>query len=161
MAAPAQQARDAADDRTGVLVPPPIVYALGFAIGWWADRATGFSAGVGLPLLGTLLVLLGGGIGLSALVSFRRARTTFNPAGGTTAIVAEGPYAWTRNPMYVALTLGYAGFAFILGRVGPLLALPFVLLWIDRMVIRREEAYLEHKFGEAYRRYKDRVRRWV
>lgn len=152
--------RATSDDRTGTRVPPPVIYAAGFVLGWALDAWVGLSSGARLPLMGGAIVLLGAALGAWALLAFRRARTTWHPHGGTTAIVAEGPYEFTRNPMYVALTLGYVGFAFIVGSLGALLTLPGVLLWMSGRVIAREETYLRRKFGPAYEQYARRVRRW-
>ena len=91
----------------------------------------------------------------------RRAQTPVDPYSPSTAIVVEGPYRYTRNPLYLALTLFYLALASIVNSVWPLLLLPLVLLVIQRGVIAREERYLEQKFGEQYLRYKSRVRRWL
>lgn len=152
------------DERTRIVVNAPIAMGLAFAVGYLLDWMTSFSAMPPLwprAMIGVVVLGAGLALGLHAVMAFRRAGTTFHPAGGSTTIVGEGPYDATRNPMYVALALAYVGAAFIGGRVGPLLALPFALWWIDRHVVAREEAYLERKFGETYVRYKARVRRWL
>ena len=76
-------------------------------------------------------------------------------------LVSTGPYAYTRNPMYLGMALIYAGLA--IGFDGPIAfaLLPFVLIAIQTQVIAREERYLEAKFGDDYRRYKAEVRRWL
>ena len=79
----------------------------------------------------------------------------------TTAIVVHGPYRFTRNPMYVSLVGLYAGVTLFVNSAWPLILLPAVVLLVQRQVIAREEAYLEAKFGEEYRAYKARVRRWI
>jgi protein-S-isoprenylcysteine O-methyltransferase Ste14 len=79
----------------------------------------------------------------------------------TTTIVDTGPYRFTRNPIYLAMMLALAGLAIAFDSLWILLTLvPFALV-IGYGVVAREEAYLERKFGEAYRRYRARVRRWV
>jgi protein-S-isoprenylcysteine O-methyltransferase Ste14 len=79
----------------------------------------------------------------------------------TRTIVGSGPYRFTRNPMYVSLALAYAGMALTINSVWPLVFLPFIVLLVDRYVIRREEAYLARKFGAEYEAYRGRVRRWL
>jgi protein-S-isoprenylcysteine O-methyltransferase Ste14 len=79
----------------------------------------------------------------------------------TTAIVFTGPYRFTRNPMYLGLALLQAGLAMVTNSLWPLLTLAPVIVAVRRLVIDREERYLEAKFGEEYRAYKARVRRWV
>ena len=79
----------------------------------------------------------------------------------TTSLVFTGPYRWTRNPMYLAMLLLYIGIALLFDIVWALVLTPLVMLLVVRLVIRREERYLEGKFGEEYRQYKGRVRRWI
>ena len=95
------------------------------------------------------------------MIAFRRARTSPIPVKPTTAIVETGPYRFTRNPMYVGLTLLYLGLTLWVGSLWPLLLLPVALFALQRFVIAREERYLEAKFGDQYLRYKARVRRWI
>jgi protein-S-isoprenylcysteine O-methyltransferase Ste14 len=135
----------------------------GFLVGVALEIAFPVSAlPLGLALAGGLLgaaVFLA--LNSSAITLFRRARTNVIPFRPTTAIVTSGPYRFTRNPMYVGMAALYAGFALAFGVIWALAILPAVLLFIDRYVIAREERYLERKFGEEYRGYKQRVRRWI
>jgi len=112
-------------------------------------------------LLGWLLAGAGVALAASAIVLFRRAGTSPVPIQPTTALVAQGPYRFTRNPMYVGLAALYAGIALLVNSLWPLVLLPVVLIAIRWWVIAREEAYLERKFGDAYRAYTRRVRRWL
>jgi protein-S-isoprenylcysteine O-methyltransferase Ste14 len=75
--------------------------------------------------------------------------------------VDRGPYRFTRNPMYLAMAVAYAGIAMLLNSVWALGMLPAVVAVVDRFVIPREERYLRAKFGETYVRYCSRVRRWI
>jgi protein-S-isoprenylcysteine O-methyltransferase Ste14 len=90
-----------------------------------------------------------------------RARTPIDVHQAPTALVETGPFARTRNPGYLSLALDYSGIALLAGGRWPLLFLPGVLVVVDRGVIRREEVYLERRFGAAYRAYLYRVRRWL
>jgi len=112
-------------------------------------------------LLGWLLAGAGVALAASAIVLFRRAGTSPVPIQPTTALVAQGPYRFTRNPMYVGLAALYAGIALLVNSLWPLVLLPVVLVVIRWWVIAREEAYLERKFGDAYRAYTRRERRWL
>jgi protein-S-isoprenylcysteine O-methyltransferase Ste14 len=76
-------------------------------------------------------------------------------------MVTDGPYAFTRNPMYVSLTLIYVGLALLTRMLWPIIVLPVILALITVLVIRREERYLSDAFGEEYAAFKKRVRRWV
>ena len=151
-------------DTPGVIFPPPLIFLGGLLLGF------GLNWGLSLPrlperpwsyALGALLVVLGLLLGFSAVRVLRGARTNINPYQPSTAVVTSGPYRWTRNPIYVSMILIYLGLALLLGVVGPLLLLLPVLAVMRFGVIEREERYLGQKFGEAYRSYTARVRRWV
>jgi len=91
----------------------------------------------------------------------RRAGTNVRPDQPATAIVVDGPFRFTRNPLYLGLTGLYAGVALLVDALWPLLLLVPLLVIVKWGVIHREERYLEAKFGETYRLYKARVRRWL
>jgi len=145
------------------VVPPPLIYAAFFLVGLGFQRyvpAARLPVGIG-RVLGAVLVL-------SWLVlttwSFRRfwaSGTSVVPIRPTTALVTEGPYRLTRNPMYLGLLLLYIGVACWFGLVWPLLLAPVVVWVMGVSVIGREERYLTRKFGDKYRRYQARVRRWL
>jgi protein-S-isoprenylcysteine O-methyltransferase Ste14 len=99
--------------------------------------------------------------GLSAVRSFFRHKTTLIPGGVSSHLVTEGVYRFTRNPMYVGMTVVLAGAAMLFGSLTPWLLVPLFVLAIDRDVIPFEEAVLVAAFGEEYRHYQSRVRRWI
>jgi len=155
-----------ADHGPGVWCPPPFLFAGGFLVAWLLDRWLMFEIdGRGPGALQTAVgaVLLAGGLSLMgwALVTFARARTAIIPHRPARVLVQEGPYRFTRNPMYVGLTAAYLGLAFALNAAWPLVMLPIVLLALVRLVVRREERYLVRKFGDVYADYGRHVRRWL
>ncbi len=91
----------------------------------------------------------------------RRAGTNVRPDQPTLALVFDGPFRFTRNPLYLAATGLYLGIALLVDALWPLLLLVPVLAVLRWGVVAREERYLEAKFGEPYRAYKARVRRWL
>jgi protein-S-isoprenylcysteine O-methyltransferase Ste14 len=91
----------------------------------------------------------------------KRAGTNVDPREPTTTIVTGGPYRFTRNPLYLSMTLVYAGITALANALPAALLLPAVLAFMRRGVIEREERYLERKFGDEYMDYKARVRRWI
>jgi protein-S-isoprenylcysteine O-methyltransferase Ste14 len=91
----------------------------------------------------------------------RRAQTSLNPSEPVKALVIEGPFKVTRNPIYVGFTLIYIGIALLVNTLWPLLLLPVVQNVMRQGVIEREERYLERKFGQEYLAYKERVPRWI
>lgn len=153
---------DAGRTTAGVLAPPPLIYLLPLLAGLLLDRwypIGGLPRGPArlLGLIGFAAFL----IAIMALAAFRRAGTRPEPWKPTTALVTAGPYRLTRNPMYLGFTGLYLGLALWFGGYWPLLLLPLVLVVMVHGVIRREEAYLERRFGEEYLAYRRRVRRWL
>ncbi len=150
-------------DNPGVIAPPPLIYAAGLAAGLLANRLrpTPLLPGTLSKMLGWPLVASGLSLGLWGFGEMRRAGTSVDPYRPTTAIVEGGPYGFTRNPLYVGMALVYTGVSARANALPAALLLPVVLHLVDRGVIKREERYLEGKFGEEYRRYKGRVRRWI
>src|SRR5215470_4206627 len=150
-------------DTAHVLILPPFLYGAAFVIGLILHLV--------LPLH-ILPTTLARGIGVVcvlvsfplALITFRvlsRAQTPVDPLKPTTALVTEGPFRYSRNPIYLALTLLYVGVALLINALWILLLVVPVLLVIRYGVIACEEAYLTRKFGEAYRQYTAQVRRWL
>lgn len=149
----------------GVNFPPPLVYAIALGIGWLASRRWRWAI-TGAPatwrsIAGEALVVIALLLMIAAVISFRRARTTIIPNRPVSAFVVAGPYRFTRNPMYVSMTLLYVGITLILDSWWPFVLLPVVLLIIQRAVIAREERYLRSLFPADYPAYCTRVRRWV
>lgn len=112
-------------------------------------------------LLGTLAIICAGLITISAFRSMNRAHTTINPSQPTTAIVSDGVFSLSRNPIYLSLTLLYIGIALLFSALWALLLLLPLLVIMQIGVVKREEIYLERKFGSEYLHYKTRVRRWL
>lgn len=144
------------------LVPPvwAVLSALAMLAlhGWLPGAAWLRPPGTALALLP---VLAGLALAFSAARLFVRAGTPLEPWASPTALVAAGPFRFTRNPMYLGLALCLAGLALWLGTATPLLVIPLFVLVITFGFIRREERRLEERFGEPYRHYCARVRRWI
>lgn len=150
-------------DNPGVVAPPPLIYGGALAAGLLANRwrpVPFLPRAVARPLGWMLLTggLLLGRYGVQAL---RGAGTNVDPYKPVNAFVVNGPYRFTRNPLYLGLTMVYAGVSALANALWAVALLPGVLAVIRRGVIEREERYLERKFGDEYLRYKARVRRWV
>ena len=153
--------------RPDIHVAPPLVYGVGFLIGyllglvlpiaWSGDSATVHS----LMIAGLLVIGLGFALALWGVAVLRRAKTTILPFRASTAVVGDGPYRFTRNPMYVGMTLGYVGASLLFNTAWPMILLPLVLWAMVQLVITREEAFLSATFGNEYDDYRRRVRRWL
>jgi protein-S-isoprenylcysteine O-methyltransferase Ste14 len=150
-------------ENAGVIARPPVLFTTAFVLGFLFELLvpTSFGSGLSVPALGLALGLAGFGLMAFAMRYFRLAGTRIETYLPSTALVTAGPYQFSRNPIYVALTLIYAGLALAIDAVWPLAVLPLLLVVLHFGVIRREEAYLEAKFGDAYHAYRARVRRWV
>lgn len=154
---------DVDQDSANVSFPPPFIYLGTLLAGFLADLVLPFRIDPG-PLgraAGGVLAAAGVFFLLSAAGLFRKAGTDVKPWKTTTAIVREGVYARTRNPMYLGMALVYAGLALFFSSLGALVLLPALLFVIQTQVIAREERYLEGKFGKPYLDYKAKVRRWL
>jgi protein-S-isoprenylcysteine O-methyltransferase Ste14 len=145
-----------------VITHPPLLYLGPLVAGSVLDRMVPLPA---LPRRLRRLALPSAAAGAALGVWFARtmhaARTPVDPREAPTAIVTGGPFALTRNPAYVGMALVYAGIALAANRRWPLVALPGVLVVVDRGVIRREECYLAERFGEEYEDYRRSVPRWL
>jgi protein-S-isoprenylcysteine O-methyltransferase Ste14 len=155
--------RNQKKDNARVLFPPPLVYVAALLLGLRLQSS--FPLPLLLPkTLRTFFsgALLGTGITIGALAirEMKSVGTNVQPQQPTTALVVEGPYRFTRNPIYLSMTLIYSGLAMLTNALWPLLLLPLPLQLLKRGVIEREEHYLEHKFGERYQKYKESVPRW-
>ncbi len=112
-------------------------------------------------VVGVALIGAAGTVITSAVREMRHADTPLNPTEPVKALVVEGPFSFSRNPVYLSMALLYAGIASMVNALWAMLLLPVALIVINRGVIDREEEYLERRFGEEYVSYKKKVRRWI
>ena len=153
-------------DNAGVIAHPPLIYLGGLLLGLACDWGLGLPAlplpgGVGGHALAAVPGVLGAVLLFAAAARFIRAGTNIPTHRPTTALVTEGLYRFSRNPIYLGLTLIYLSLALGFSSLASLALLPIVLRVMQVGVIQREERYLERKFGESYLAYKSRVRRWL
>ncbi len=146
-------------------VPPP-VYLLAFAgMMWGADKGLPLFEVIATPWNRLGLVLIAAAVVMDfwSLGLFFRAHTTFNPLHPerTQTLVTQGPYRYTRNPMYVGMLVILSGWCWWLGSVSPFLLLPLFVWVLTVQQIIPEEKILEQTFGDAYLDYKMRVSRWL
>ena len=159
-----QQARDAAT--AGVITRPPLLYLACLLVGLALDRVLPLR--LALPeadllrwTAGGALILIGASIMAAGIRNFSRAATPVPSNQPVRALVTTGIHGWSRNPIYVGMLLLYAGVGTAARSPWVLiLALPLIII-LRYGVVAREESYLERRFGDAYRDYKARVRRWL
>lgn len=150
-------------DHPDVLVRPPLLYAAALLVvlllRWirpWPILPPHLVPWLGLGLVAAALA-----IGIPGRLALKDAGTSVNPGKPTTAIVTKGPYRFTRNPLYVGLTCIFVGLALAFDTGWGFVVLVPLFVTLHFGVVRREERYLESKFGDEYRRYRARVRRYL
>lgn len=147
------------------IVPPPLLFFVTLASGAAVQHfrpvplaAYSFATGM---LAGCSLLIVAATIGVWTLLMMRRAHTPVEPWETPRVLVKSGPFRFTRNPLYVALTAVHAALAVMINSAWLAAATVLLPLLIDRLVIRREEAVLASVFGPQYEAYEARVRRWL
>ena len=152
----------------GVIARPPLLFLAALLLGFACDRLLPLPVPVPGPrrdwvdwtVAGSLIVI---GIGLTAagIRNFSRAATPVPTNEPTRALVTTGIHAWSRNPIYVGLFLVYGGIGIAARSPWALILMLPLAVTIRYGVVAREEAYLERRFGDVYRGYNSRVRRWL
>ena len=159
--------QDTPRDGAAVPFPPPVIPLLTVLLGvglrwlWPVDVGFEISAPLRYWLGGGMVIGAVLGLGLWAVVLFRRSGQSELPWKPTPTIIDYGPYQFTRNPMYLQMVIACIGIAVMLSNVWILLLMPVCMWLLHKVAIEPEEAYLERKFGEGYLAYKRRVRRWI
>lgn len=145
------------------VLPPPLYYGAAFLIGFLLNRwaPLDFPATVLSEVAGLLLILLSLLLVFSAIPQFRKHGTSVDVYKPTTTLVTSGVFRFTRNPMYLSLTLLYIGLSILFDNLWIFLMVVPAVLMVSFLNIRREEGELEAQFGDDYRDYKRRVRRWI
>jgi len=147
-------------------VPVPWVFVLAYLCGVGLEYALplihpALETLAAVKVVGGVLFIAGAALAGWGWLTFRRARTTTVPGQESSRLVTWGPYRFSRNPMYAGLSVAYVGEAGMLGQVWPLLLLPFVVAYLNSVVIPVEERKLREVFGDVYEQYRRQVRRWA
>jgi protein-S-isoprenylcysteine O-methyltransferase Ste14 len=145
---------------------PPIIYLTAIAVSvalnafyplpWFGQPLSGI-----LCVLGGLMIAAFIALNISSIRAMRRAGTSVRPDRGTDHLVTDGPFAFTRNPLYLAGTMLVLGIGLVLGSVWFLLLAILGAFTVQKLAIEREERHLQARFGESYLDYSGRVRRWI
>ncbi len=152
---------DALPQRPRIL--PPVILLGAAATMWLLDRYVPIVE-AHLPVVtwaGIVLIALGTALALWSAWEFRRASTPIVPFLEPTALVTSGPYRTSRNPIYMGFSVALIGVAAVLRSASPFVVVPLFVWIIQRRFVESEEGLLEHRFGEVYRAYKAKVRRWI
>jgi len=145
---------------------PPIIYLAAIAVSillgafyplpWFAQPLSGILSAIGWSMIAAFVAL-----NISAIRAMRRAGTTVRPDRGTDHLVMEGPFSFTRNPLYLAGTALVLGIGLVSGIVWFLLLAVLAAFAVQKLAIEREERHLQARFGQTYVDYARRVRRWI
>lgn len=154
------------DDATPEVLPPPVLYLGTLTLGlliqvvWSLPLLPKGLAAVRKPL-GIGFAAAGAAILVWATRTMFRAGEHPDPDKPVSTVIDDGPFGYSRNPIYVAMTAIYLGITVFRNAIWPAVFLPGVLVVIQKRVVLHEEESLERQFGDDYREYKSRVRRWV
>ena len=149
----------------GVYIPPPLIYALTFIAAIFLQKSvpipenvfhTAATKIIGIFFIVTALLFL-----FKSLRQFFRTKNTVILIKPATSLQTTGIYSITRNPMYVGLALVYLGITGFIGNWWNTILFPLLLLIVQQYIIKPEENYLKHEFGQEYEKYKKAVRRWL
>lgn len=150
-------------DNAGVVALPPLLYGVTFvavlALRWFwplpiLGRTMGLYSGLALAMIAVAVAIWGSR-------TLRIAGTNVNPSLPATVVVTSGPFRYSRNPLYFALTVFYLGLTLAFNTWWGIILLVPLLIVMHYGVVLREERYLEQKFGETYRQYRSAVRRYL
>jgi len=145
--------------------PPPLIYAAGILVGWllnrWRPLPITADASTARASAALIFLVIWFALFSTALRAFRRAHTTLIPNRPATSFVTDGPYRFSRNPMYLSMAALYLSVSLFINSWWCVLLLAVVILIVDRAVIGREERYLSAAFPAEYATYRARARRWV
>jgi protein-S-isoprenylcysteine O-methyltransferase Ste14 len=153
------------NDNPGIYIPPPLLYVATFFAAVLIQRLlplnkTFFNTTTS-KVIGAVIILIGLFFNFPALRQFFKTKNTVVTIKPANSLQTTGIYSVTRNPMYISLLLFYTGLSFIFGNWWNLVLLPFLILIVQEYVIKREEKYLDRRFGQQYFDYKAKVRRWL
>jgi len=151
-------------DRPAILVAPPVLLAgmllIGALVHYFAWTIV-LCPPLPARIVGAVLVIGARVLAQAARNAFRRAGTNVLPTQPSITLATDGPYRYTRNPIYLSDFVLYVGATLLVNGVAPLLLLPLVAIGLNWGVVRPEEQYLGRKFGHTYSEYCQRVPRWL
>jgi protein-S-isoprenylcysteine O-methyltransferase Ste14 len=148
-------------DNPGVITRPPFIYLGAFLLVLACHWIVPLRIVDGAPWAGLALLVIGVATAIWGRRTMRAAGTNINPSQPATTIVTSGPFRFSRNPLYVSLMLVYLGLSLAVNTWWGVVMLVPLLIVMHVGVVLREERYLDRKFGESYRQYRVRVRRYL
>lgn len=148
-------------DTANAVVRPPLLFLGSLVVGAVLDRLLPLAFPIDGRVIGGVMVVIGIAVFVASVRNFGRADTPVPGNQPTRALVITGIHGFSRNPIYVGMFLFYTGIGIGTGSLWTLILLLPIAITMRYGVVAREEIYLEQRFGDAYRGYKARVRRWI
>lgn len=153
------------NDNPGIKIPPPLLYLAIFLLAILIQKLLPlnkvFFYTATSKIIGIVFIIIGLFFNFPALLQFIKTRNTVVTVKPANSLQTKSIYSVSRNPMYISLLLIYTGLSFLIGNWWNLVLLPFLFLLVQEYVIKREEKYLDRRFGQEYTDYKLKVRRWL
>lgn len=152
-------------DHPGIYIPPPLFYAITFLASVFIQKLVPihkeFFYTLISKIIGSIIIVTGLFFNFPALHQFFKTKNTVVTIKPANSLQTSGIYSVTRNPMYISLILFYTGLSFIIGNWWNFILLLLLFLVVQEYIIKREEQYLQRRFGQEYLDYKSKVRRWL
>lgn len=153
-------------DRPSAIPWPPVLLAIIIAAALASDRwlvplPVPFAELSAIAAMGWLLLAGGMAVMVWAALAFRSHNTTIRPDRAATTLITSGPYAFSRNPLYLGEAMALLGAALVFNRMSLALAAVAFVPAVTTLAIHPEERHLERQFADDYRSYAARVRRWL
>jgi protein-S-isoprenylcysteine O-methyltransferase Ste14 len=152
-------------DNPGVVIPPPLFYIAAFLLSLLLQKLIPINYTVfhstALEIIAITIVGISLVFTIPALAQFVKTKNTVVTIKPANSLQTTGIYSRTRNPMYLALLLLYTGLALLTGNWWTLILIPLLFLVVTHKVIKPEERYLLRAFGDPYKLYREKVRRWI
>jgi protein-S-isoprenylcysteine O-methyltransferase Ste14 len=151
------------DDRPNRFPWPPVLLLLAIIIGFVLHHIwpLGVAQMLLLQIAGSLLIGCALALDVWASLTFRRAQTTILPHRGSKALVSTGPFAYSRNPIYLGNAVILGGIGLLAGSLWHIVLIAPLVIAISQLAILREEKHLAARFPEEWRAYSSKVRRWI
>lgn len=152
-------------DNPGIYVPPPMIYALTFVAAVFVHRKIPINDSLFhwqvTKMAGIFFLLLAIFFLIRSLRQFFKSKNTVVTIKPASSLQKDGIYSVTRNPMYLGLAMVYMGISCLIGHWWNIILFPALIVVVQEYIIKREEKYLERRFGQEYLDYKSKVRRWL
>jgi protein-S-isoprenylcysteine O-methyltransferase Ste14 len=152
-------------DNPGVYIPPPLFYFPTFLVAVFMQKKIPIDNSLFhhqfTRIAGAVFLIIALFFFVSSLRQFLQSKNTLIPFKPALSLQTNHVYGITRNPMYFGLAVVYTGISCFIGSWWNIILFPFLLLFVQEFIIRREEKYLERRFGQDYINYKRKVRRWI